>query len=600
MRTYRGQAVVARGESLTVDLRYPMDQPNSIVSLAVLLAAALVGGMVAHRLRQPVILGYLVIGAAVGPHALGLVQDQALVEVVATVGVALLMFTLGLEVSLGQLRQVGRVGLWGGIAQIVLTAALGLVVGISLFDWPLAQSVVFGLAISLSSTMVCLKILMERGELDSTHGRIVIAILILQDISIVVLVLVESLLGESGQNVLWAMALAGGKAAVFVAAAIAAGLWFLPWLLGNVGGVRTRELFLLTVIVLCLGAALGTTVLGLSVVFGAFIIGLVLRESRFASQALAEITPLRDVFATLFFVSLGMLLDMRFVADHWPQVLMVVGAVVVIKIVLVSGIVRLFRYDFRIALLSGFGLFQIGEFSFILAQSGIDMGIVSDDFYSLIVASAIITMLLTPLSMSLISLLYSKADLSQLEMASQASSSASLSPPQSNSPDTVLIAGYGRVGKNIAQGLQDARIPYIVIEIDPDLINKLRCDEVACLYGDASNIHVLSLLDMNKVKALAVTYPDPLAVIATVEAALKLNPRIEVVARVHREKDVKVLNNLGVVNLISPEYEAGIEFLNRILTAEGWLQAEISKTVEKVRQNRKIVELDSEREYDSA
>ncbi len=575
-----------------------MEQANPVVSLAILLGAALVGGMVAHRLRQPVILGYLVIGAAVGPHALGLVQDRALVEMMATVGVALLMFTLGLEVSLGQLRQVGRAGLWGGIAQIVLTAALGLLVGVTLFHWPLAQSAVFGLGISLSSTMVCLKILMERGEVDSTHGRIMIAILILQDISVVLMVLIESLFSESGHHVLWALALAGGKAAIFVAAAIAAGLWILPWLLGNVGGVRTRELFLLTVIVLCLGAALGTTILGLSVVFGAFIIGLVLRESRFANQALAEITPLRDIFATLFFVSLGMLLDMRFVIDHWPQILTAVGLVIVIKIALATGIVRLFRYDLRIALLSGFGLFQIGEFSFILAQTGIEKGIVSSDFYSLIVASAIITMLLTPLSMGLISWLYPKAAATRLELASRASGRATPPPLQPNSPESVLIAGYGRVGKNIAQGLYDAHISYAVIEIDPELVNKLRCDEVTCIYGDASNIHVLSRLDMNKVKALVVTYPDPLAVIATVQAALKLNPKIKIVARVQREKDVKALNNLGVVDLISPEYEAGIEFLNRILAAEGWQQAEISETVKKIRQNRKIVDLDSER-YDS-
>ena len=294
-----------------------MDESGVIASLAILLMAALVGGMIAHRLRQPIILGYLVIGAAIGPHALGWVSDQGLVQSVATIGVALLMFTLGLEVSVTQLRQVGRVGLWGGLAQIALTAAAGLAVGYFGFKWPLAQSAIFGMGISLSSTMVCLKILMDRGEVDSTHGRIMVAVLILQDISVVGLVLLESMLGAGGQSPLWLLAVAIGKAVIFVAIAIAAGLWVVPWLLGNVGGVRTRELFLITVVVLCLAAALGTSVLGLSVVFGAFVVGLVIRESRFASQVLAEVTPLRDIFATLFFVSLGMLLDLRFVADHW-------------------------------------------------------------------------------------------------------------------------------------------------------------------------------------------------------------------------------------------------------------------------------------------
>ncbi|TET27075.1 MAG: sodium:proton exchanger, partial [Dehalococcoidia bacterium] len=259
-----------------------MSQLDPVVSIVILLVAALVGGMIAHRLRQPVILGYLIVGVIVGPYALGLVADLVLVEAVATMGVALLMFTLGLEISVSQLKQVGRAGLWGGIAQILVTFALGLVVGSFLFGWPLSQAALFGLVISLSSTMVCLKILMERGELDSVHGRIMLAILILQDISVVLMVVVVPLLSGSVENLPLALAMAIGKAVLFVGAAIVLGLWVLPWLMGRVGGVRSRELFLLTVLVLSLGAAVSTYIFGLSVVFGAFVIGLVLRETRFA------------------------------------------------------------------------------------------------------------------------------------------------------------------------------------------------------------------------------------------------------------------------------------------------------------------------------
>ncbi len=259
-----------------------MPQLDPVISIAILLGAALVGGMIAHRLRQPVILGYLVVGVAVGPYALGLVGDVALIEAAATMGVALLMFTLGLEISVGQLRQVGKVGLWGGVAQILITFALGLVVGSALFGWSLSQAVLFGLVISLSSTMVCLKILMERGELDSVHGRIMLAFLILQDISVVLMVIVVPLLGGAVDNLPLTLAIATGKAVLFVGIAIVLGLWGLPWLMGRVGGVRSRELFLLTVMVLSLGAALGTYILGLSVVFGAFVIGLVLPITRFA------------------------------------------------------------------------------------------------------------------------------------------------------------------------------------------------------------------------------------------------------------------------------------------------------------------------------
>ena len=568
-----------------------MGESSPVASIAILLMAALVGGMIAHRLRQPIILGYLVIGAAIGPHALGWVSDQELVQSVATIGVALLMFTLGLEVSVTQLRQVGRVGLWGGTAQIAVTAATGLLVGHFGFKWTLAQSAIFGMGISLSSTMVCLKILMDRGEVDSTHGRIMVAVLILQDISVVILVVLESMLEASGQSPLWLLAVAIGKAVVFVALAIAAGLWVVPWLLGNVGGIRTRELFLLTVVVLCLAAALGTSVLGLSVVFGAFIVGLVLRESRFASQVLAEVTPLRDVFATLFFVSLGMLLDLRFVADHWVLILITVGTVTAIKVGVVSGIVRLFGYNARIAFFAGFGLFQIGEFSFVLAQTGMDMGVVTEEFYSLIVASAIITMLLTPFSLALVSWLHHKTPLSTLPLLLNGSARGATGLPQSlQSSDTVLVAGYGRVGQNVGRALRDARVPLVVIDIDPEVTYKSRCDRVPSIYGDASNIRVLSSLDMKKVKALVVTYPDPLAVAATVQAALKLNPELRIVARVHRQEDVSRIQRLGTVELVSPEYEASVELVKRILSAEGWQQNDIAGVIDRLRASPAVCE----------
>ena len=571
-----------------------MEESSAVASLAILLMAALVGGMIAHRLRQPIILGYLVIGAAIGPHALGWVSDRGLVQSVATIGVALLMFTLGLEVSVAQLRQVGRVGLWGGVIQIAVTAAAGLLVGYYGFGRTLAESAIFGMGISLSSTMVCLKILMDRGEVDSAHGRIMVAILILQDISVVVLVLLESMLGASGQSPLWLLAVAMGKAVIFVALAIAAGLWVVPWLLGNVGGVRTRELFLLTVVVLCLAAALGTSVLGLSVVFGAFVVGLVLRESRFASQVLAEVTPLRDVFATLFFVSLGMLLDLSFVAEHWGLVLITVGAVAAIKIGVVSGVVRLFGYNARIAVFSGFGLFQIGEFSFVLAQTGMNMDIVTEDFYSLIVASAIITMLLTPLSLAVVSWLHHKTPLSTLPLLLNGSAKGADSLPEPlQSSDTVLVAGYGRVGQNVARALRDARVPLVAIDIDPEVTYKSRCDRVPSIYGDASNIHVLSSLDMKKVKTLVVTYPDPLAVAATVQAALKLNPDLRVVARVHRQEDMGRIQRMGAVELVSPEYEASVELVKRVLSAKGWRENDITVVIDRLRASPAVCEVEA-------
>ena len=567
-----------------------MQPLDSVISIAILLAAALVGGMIAHRLRQPVILGYLVVGVVVGPYALGLVSDLVLIEAAATMGVALLMFTLGLEVSVAQLRQVGKVGLWGGLSQILITFGLGLLVGVTLFQWPVPQSVLFGLVISLSSTMVCLKILMERGELDAVHGRIMIAVLVLQDISVVLMVVVMPLLGGVVENLPLALALAIGKAALFIGMAVVLGLWVLPWLLGWIGGVRSRELFLLTVMVLCLGAALGTYIFGLSVVFGAFVIGLVLRESRFGHRALAEITPLRDIFAALFFVSLGMLLDPRFVLENWRLIAATVALIILIKFLVVFGIVRLFGYSGRIALLTGAGLFQIGEFSFILAQAGINMGIISTSFYSLVLASALITMILTPLSISSVSWLHTK--FTRIKTGREPvieEISASPAYELAQEVKLVVIAGYGRVGGNIAQGLRDAAIPYTVIELDPEVISELRHSGIPCMYGDASNVHVLERVNIRKARALVVTFPDPVAVVTTVKTALAINPRLKILARVHRAKEAELLKSLGVAELVCPEYEASFRFVKRLMHVFGLKKGERKQVLAQMRQDEEII-----------
>ena len=568
-----------------------MHQTEPVISIAILLAMALVGGMIAHRLRQPVILGYLVIGVAVGPHALGIVGDVELIEATATIGVALLLFTLGLEISVTQLREVGKVGIWGGVAQILATAVLGVTVGVAVFKWPVPQAVMFGLIISLSSTAVCFKLLMERGELTSVHGRIMVAMLILQDLAVVLMMVAMPVLSGTAQSVPLVLGMAIGKAALIIGIALVSGLWLLPWLMGRIGGVRSRELFLLTTLTLCLGAAVGTQIFGLSMVFGAFLIGVVLRGTAFGHQAVAEITPLRDVFATLFFVSLGMLLDPQFVLDQWVAVLTTVGIVVLIKTLVIFGIVRLFGHTNRIAVMSGAGLFQIGEFGFIIAQGGLIAGIVTEHFYSLIMSTAIITMLLTPLSLSLIARLYQRQRLSRGIMAPTVGDVSALtafdSPPAA---ERVVVAGYGRIGRNVAQGLQDAGVPFIVIEIDPERIAELRQSGKPRIYGDASNPHVLSQAGLSKARTLVVSFPDPLASVNTVRSALEINPALKIVARAHRTREAEMLKSMGVEELISPEYEASLKFLERTLAASGWRKADIKRTLPAVQQDEGFVE----------
>jgi len=564
-----------------------MQQSVLVTNLTILLAAALVGGMIAHRLKQPVILGYLAVGGVIGPYALGLVRDVELVEATATIGVALLMLTLGLEVSFSQLRQVGRVGLWGGIAQMVVTALLTTVAAVFVFRWSWPEATIFGLIVSLSSTMVCLKVLMDRGELDSLHGRIMVAILILQDIAVVLMIVVEPIFGQGISSLPMALLFTLLSVAAFVGLAIVSGIWILPWLMGRIGGVRSRELFLLTVLVICLGAALGTQTVGLSAVFGAFLIGLVLRETRFAHQALAEITPLRDIFAALFFVSLGMLLDLKFVTANWPMVVIAVSLVVTIKSLTVFGVLRSFGYSGRVAVLTAAGLFQIGEFGFILAQGGVKFGIISADSYALIVASAIVTMLLTPLSLSVTARLYGRLS----PVPELPGKTVPLAPDGEPAAGEVVIAGFGRIGQSVAHSLADAGIPYSVIEIDPEVVFKVRCGGTACIYGDASNAHVLARLNLSRARVLIVTFPDPMAVFTTVKAARAINPGLKIIARVQRVKDGETLLKMGVQDLVSPEYEASLEFLRKTLIATGHTRSDTNKIVTAAAMDKKVAEL---------
>jgi CPA2 family monovalent cation:H+ antiporter-2 len=574
-----------------------MGQQSAIfINFTILLVAALVGGMVAHRLKQPVILGYLIVGVVIGPYSLKLVNDTSLVTAAATIGVALLMLTLGLEVSFVQIKQVGKVGLLGGIIQILVTIGLGIAAALIFFHWALPQAVLFGLIISLSSTMVCMKILMDRGELDSTHGRIMMAILILQDIASVLMIIVEPLLGHTEQSLWLALAKALGGGVLFIVIAIVAGLWVLPWLMGRVGGVRSRELFLLSVLVLCLGAAVGTEIFGLSAVFGAFLVGLVLRETRFAHQALAEITPLRDIFAALFFVSLGMLLDPLFVFRNWQLVLVTVVIILIIKFIVVAGIVRSFGYGLSIAMFAGLGLFQIGEFSFILAQGGVNINVLSQESYALIIGASVITMLLTPFTLGLAGKLQSTIARAPQKSKNLASEKP-VAKPGSEPTERIVIAGFGRVGQSVAQVLEDTGIPFSIIEIDPEVIFRAHCGGNVCIYGDASNTHVLSKLDLNKADLLIVTFPDPVAVLTTVKTALSINPRLKIIARAHRERDAAQLKRLGIQELISPEYEASLEFIRRILHITGRHKEDIKLTMNKVLQDHQIEEFESDEDH---
>jgi len=318
-------------------------------------------------------------------------------------------------------------------------------------------------------------------------------------------------------------------------------------------------------------------------VFGAFLVGLVLRETKFVHQALAEITPLRDIFASLFFVSLGMLLDPKFIVDYWWLVAGTVALIIFIKFVVVCGILRLFGHSVRTAILTGAGLFQIGEFGFIIAQGGFETGIISDQFYSVILASTVITMILTPLSISLVTQLYHRLLLAQGKRRPSVPERKPLVSLSTDAPKRVVIAGYGEVGQSIAHGLHEAHIPYIVIDEDPERVSEAKVDRHPRIYGDATNINVLSKADLGRAVALVVAYPDPMAVMTTVKVALHLNPDILILARASRKKEAEELKRLGVAELVIPEREAGYTLIKELLSVVGLKREERRRVLAAVR-----------------
>ncbi|MCX7912688.1 MAG: cation:proton antiporter, partial [Dehalococcoidales bacterium] len=457
---------------------------------------------------------------------------------------------------------------------------LGWGVGLSL-----TGAVFFGFIIAMSSTMVVLKLLMDRGEMDTVYGRIMLGILLIQDLSVVPLMALLPALGGDEETLGITLGIALAKAIGFVALMLTVGYWGMPWLMKRVAGQRNRELFLLTVVVVCLGAAFGTYYFGLSAALGAFAAGLLISQSGYARQAFADIMPLRDAFGALFFVSLGMLANLGFIHDNWITLIVVVVAVMLVKFIIASLVVRLFGYGHRTVLMVGTGLVQIGEFSFVLALMGWREGIFPEHLYNLTIASAIVTMLLTPFFMGLNSRIYRW--LSQRRWFARrfiVDDEVNLKGTEAISRHAV-ICGYGTVGRRIAGVLDRLKFPYLVIELEPNAIAELRQRGIPCIYGDASNPEILAHAELDKARVLICTMPDCLATELAIRHARRINPKIDVVARVHRDSDVELLKGLGVTEIVLPFFEGSLEMIRHTLHRFGLTTTEIQYILNSLRQS---------------
>jgi len=548
-----------------------------IVDLVSVFAVAACGGLLAALLKQPVLLGYIIGGMVVGPTGLGLIKELVQVETLAQFGVAFLLFALGVEFSLTELKKVKAIALGGGTLQIILTILVTVFVCGVTGAWGTlpAKGVFLGAILSLSSTAVVLKCLMERNETETPHGQVMLGILVVQDLALGLMLAVLPALHKPGEAIGIAVVMALIKIGLFAAGAVVAGIWLIPPLLRLLASTESKELFLLGVVTICLGIALLTEYLGLSIEMGAFVAGLMISEVEYADETLTIVEPLRDIFASLFFAAIGMLIDPLFLWQNLELILGLVALVFVGKFLIITPLVRLFRYPLKTALIVGLGLAQIGEFSFVLASEGQALGLVSRRIYLLILGTTAVTLMLTPFVLRLLPFLFDFAEsIPWLKpyLVNDQALDLSADLPQKNH---IVVCGYGRIGQNLVKLLQQYQLPVVVIDQSESRIQQLREAGIPYVYGNSVSLHVLETAAL----------PDPASIRLCLKRALELCPELDTVVRATQDKNIEVLYQLGAKEVIQPEFEASLEMANHLLIGVGLLPDLVQQKMQEIRQN---------------
>jgi CPA2 family monovalent cation:H+ antiporter-2 len=527
--------------------------------LAYVLGAAVLGGVLARLARQPLILGYVFGGILIGPFTPGpSVSDVRTFELFAEIGVVLLMFSVGMEFSLRDLLRVRWVALVGAPVGIVLTIGLALTVG-AVLGWPPGQAAVIGSVISVASTMVLVRLLMDRGELHSQHGRIMIGISLVEDLAVVVLTVLLPAMGTLEQSRVLAIVLALGKAGLILAPFIYLAFRVIPTILTRVAQTQSDELFLLVALAIGVGTAALTHAVGLSLALGAFLAGLIISESDYAHETLARLLPLRDAFVALFFVTVGALIDPWVILDNLPLLGVMIWLIVVGKGVGRALMVWVFGYRLATALLVGVGLAQIGEFSFVLVQVARSANLVGADVYNATLAAALVTILISALLVR-----WAPTLVSLLELPREPTMVRGV-PAADAGRGPVLVCGYGRVGSAVGEALETFGIPFTVIELDPDIVTGLRQRGVACMFGDAARRQHLERAGVAQVSLVVMTLPEIERARLAVRAVRELNPAVPLLARAHGRAEAEALRTLGATEVIQPEVEAAATLIRHSL-----------------------------------
>lgn len=545
-----------------------------ISTIATGLSFAFVLGLIATKLRIPPIVGYLIAGILIGPYTPGFVGDIELANELSEIGIVLLMFGVGLHFSMKDLMNVRKIALPGAIVQMGAAMALGMAVAHYLWGWTIASGLMFGLALSVASTVVLLRALEEHNLLQSNNGRIAIGWLIVEDLAMVLALVLVPLLGqtENGEvqgNIWTAMLEALGKVAVFILIMQVAGKRVLPKLLEAVASTRSRELFTLAVFAAAMGVAFGAAkVFDVSLALGAFFAGMMIRESDLNHEVADRALPFQDAFAVLFFVAVGMLFDPHILLEQPLQVFLTVSIIMVGKSIAAFLIVMLFKYPLKTGLLVSAALAQIGEFSFILIGLGLTYGLLPETGRDLVLAGALVSIALNPLAFRFARKIYEFAEqhhrLSAIFNVKEADLSELSRNQKVTLKDSVILVGYGRVGQHICQNIHEAKIDLVVIDSNRDRVTQLREKGFHAIAGDATFAATLEDAAIHKAVAIAIAIPDPFAARQIVDTVRALNPKIKILARAHNDEEMEYFWDQNVDLPVYGPHEIGRRMVNYI------------------------------------
>jgi CPA2 family monovalent cation:H+ antiporter-2 len=562
-----------------------------LANVDVILGFAILILTIFYRFQVPPVLGFLVTGMLIGPNGLGILTGGQNMDLNAELGIIFLLFTIGVDLSLKELWKMKKAVMLGGTLQILLTTLLVLIVCSALGFSP-ATSAFLGFLISLSSTAIVLKVLQERNEVYTPHGKTSLAILIFQDIAIVPLILITPLLAGSSVSFEGSLPNIFIKGSLIILVFVLSAKFLVPWIFYNVGRTGNKELFLVSVVFICLSAAVFTSSIGLSLALGAFLAGIIISGSQYSQQAMGNIIPLRDMFMSFFFVSIGMLLDVGYLLDHLPVLILASIALIIVKAIGGAAITFILGCPLRTTILTGCALSQVGEFSFVLSRLGLEYSLLTENTYQAFLAVSIITMGVTPF---LISASYKPADFIVKKASSTVygmkliqglySESTEEEKSEPEIKDHLIIAGFGFTGKTVSKAAKAAGIPHIIVETDLDTVKQEKANGERIQYGDATFGAVLEHVGIKNARVLIIGISDASATRKILEVAKGLNPNVYVIAKVRNLQEMKRLNALGADEIVPEEYETSVEIFVRLLEKYLVPRENIEKLVDDVRDN---------------